>query len=65
MIARAGGRKFLVVMFALVAGVAIAFLCDAAVLSAYATLAGICVASFNAAHASADWKNPKPGDVNA
>ena len=57
MIAKVGGRKFLVVMFALVSGLLIAFTCEAAILSAFANLASICVGAFCAAHAAADWKN--------
>ena len=59
MIAKLGGRKFIVVMFSLVTGGVIAFTCDAAVLSAYATLASICVGSFMGAHGLADFKNGK------
>ena len=49
------GRKFAVVMLALGAGILIAFFRPAEVLSAYATLAGICVGSFNLAHAAQDY----------
>lgn len=54
-----GGRKMIVVMFALLSGTAIAFVCDAAVLTAYASLASICVGAFMAAHGVADFKNGK------
>lgn len=59
MIAALGGRKFIVVMFSLLAGTVIAFTCKADVLSAFATLASICVGSFMAAHGAADFKNGK------
>jgi hypothetical protein len=58
-ITKLGGRKFIVVMFSLVAGSVIAFTCKADVLAAYANLASICVAAFMAAHGAADWKNGK------
>ena len=59
MIAALGGRKMIVVMFSLIMGSAIAFLCDAAVLSAFANLASICVGAFMLSHAAADFKNGK------
>ena len=57
MITKLGGRKMIVVMFSLLSGTIIAFTCDATILSAYATLASICVGSFMGAHAAQDWKN--------
>ena len=54
------GRKFAVVMLALIGGIAIAFLRPAEVLAAYATLAGICVSAFMGSHIAQDWgKNGK------
>jgi hypothetical protein len=60
-----GNRKFMVVMFALAGGIAIAFLTPplqtAAILAAYGTIATICVGAFMAAHGVADskWGNGK------
>ena len=59
MIAKLGGRKFIVVMFSLIGGLTIAFTCDAAVLAAFANLASICVGAFMLAHGAADFKNGK------
>lgn len=54
-----GGRKFVVVMTALLSGTLIAFTRQADVLAAYATLAAICVAAFMGAHGVQDYKNGK------
>lgn len=61
MIAKLGGRKFVVIMFALMAGTAIAFTCKADVVTAFAGLASICVTAYMGAHAIADskWGNGK------
>jgi hypothetical protein len=58
-IARLGGRKFIVVMFSLIAGTYLALKCDAAIVAAFANLASICVGAFMLSHAAADWKNGK------
>lgn len=59
---RGGGRKFLVVMFVLVAATLIAFTRPADVLAAFGTVASICVTAYMAAHGVADWKNGKSNE---